>query len=139
MSASTTVESIRAARARNRVSRCAFAITTRVISSTTSGPKPPGELPDGRLVRHPLIDPDQTEPPQMQRVRHLPHQRLIAPAGALLDHHQPHERAIAIVGRPCPAPSPPTPPRSAITAHNGKHPIQMTTFRGVRFVSSGGV
>ena len=38
MSASTTVESIRAARARKRVSRWALAITILVISSTTSGP-----------------------------------------------------------------------------------------------------
>ena len=35
MSASTTVESILAARPVNRVSRWAFSITTRVISATT--------------------------------------------------------------------------------------------------------
>lgn len=38
MSASTTVESILAARARKRVSRCVLEITTRVISCTTSAP-----------------------------------------------------------------------------------------------------
>jgi hypothetical protein len=38
MSASTTVESILAARARKRVSRRAFSITTLVISCTTSAP-----------------------------------------------------------------------------------------------------
>jgi hypothetical protein len=38
MSACTTVESILAARARKRVSRCALAITTLVISATTSAP-----------------------------------------------------------------------------------------------------
>lgn len=38
MSASTTVESIRAARPVNLVSRWVFSITIRVISATTSGP-----------------------------------------------------------------------------------------------------
>jgi hypothetical protein len=38
MSASTTVESTLTARARKRVSRLAFAITTLVISCTTSAP-----------------------------------------------------------------------------------------------------
>ncbi len=38
MSASTTVESIRAARGLKRVSRLAFSITILVISSTTPGP-----------------------------------------------------------------------------------------------------
>jgi hypothetical protein len=38
MSASITVESILTARARNRVSRCAFSITILVISATTSVP-----------------------------------------------------------------------------------------------------
>ena len=37
-SASTTVESIRAARGRNRFSRLALAINSRVISCTTSAP-----------------------------------------------------------------------------------------------------
>ena len=122
MSASTTVESTLAARPRKRVSRVAFAITIRVISSTTAGPKPPSELPHGRLVRHPLIDRDQTEPPQMQRVRHLPHQRLIAPAGALLDHHQPHERRHRDRRPPTSARPPPTPPRSAATAPDRQAP-----------------
>ena len=35
---------------------------------------------------------DPAEPPQMNRVRHLRHQRPIPPAVALLEHHQPHER-----------------------------------------------
>ena len=38
MSASTTVESIRAARALKRASRLTLAITALVISATTSGP-----------------------------------------------------------------------------------------------------
>ena len=38
MSASTTVESTRTARPRKRVSRLAFSTTSRVISSTASGP-----------------------------------------------------------------------------------------------------
>jgi hypothetical protein len=38
MSASTTVASIRTARARKRGSRCALPITTRVSSLTVSGP-----------------------------------------------------------------------------------------------------
>ncbi len=55
------------------------------------GAQPPSELSDRRLVRHALVDRDQTEPPQMQRVRDLPDERFVAPAGACLDHHQPHE------------------------------------------------
>src|SRR6266567_3182744 len=34
---------------------------------------------------------DQAEPPQVQGVGYLPQQRLVPPAGALLDNHQPHE------------------------------------------------
>jgi len=54
------------------------------------GPQPPRQLSDRRLVGHAPVDRDQTEPPQMQRVRDLPHQRLVAPPRPLLDHHQPH-------------------------------------------------
>jgi hypothetical protein len=39
MSASTTVESMRTARPRKRVSRWALPITTRVSSATVSGPR----------------------------------------------------------------------------------------------------
>ena len=76
--------------AANRFSRLAFSISTRVISSTTSAPS--------RRVSLRTVDSsgtrrqrDPAEAAQMQRVRHLAHQRLIAPAGALLDHHQPHK------------------------------------------------
>ena len=117
MSASTTVESIRAARAREP--RLALGLGDHHPRDLLHhlGPEPPGELADRRLVRHPLIDRDQTEPPQMQRVRHLAHQRLVAPAGALLDHHQPHERCHRD-RRPPPLARrrAPTPARSAPTA-----------------------
>ena len=56
------------------------------------GAEPARQLAHRRLVRRPLPQRDQTEAAQMQRVRHLPHQRLIPPAGPLLDHHQPHIR-----------------------------------------------
>ena len=49
------------------------------------------ELSDRRLVRHPLGQRDQAEAAQVQRVRDLAHERLIAPARALLDEHQAHE------------------------------------------------
>jgi hypothetical protein len=57
------------------------------------GAQPADQLADGRLVRHPLGQRDEAEPAQVQRVRHLPDQRLVPPASALLDHHQPHEAA----------------------------------------------
>ena len=52
--------------------------------------EPARELADRRLVRHPLRQRDPAEPPQMDRVRDLRHQRPIPPAVALLEHHQPH-------------------------------------------------
>lgn len=55
------------------------------------GPQAPRELADRRLIRHPLAERQQTEPSQVQRVRHLPHERLITPARAVLDDHQAHE------------------------------------------------
>jgi hypothetical protein len=73
MSASTTVESIRTARAAKRVSRCALPITARVNSATTSGPSRRASLRDRGLVRHLLGQRQQAEPTQVQRVRHLPH------------------------------------------------------------------
>ena len=57
----------------------------------TSGPAG-GPAADGRLVRHPLGQRQQAEPAQVQRVRHLD-QRLVPPAGALLEDHEPHEAA----------------------------------------------
>ena len=53
-------------------------------------PQPAGQLADRRLVRHPVAHPDPAEAAQMDRVRHLPHQRLVPPAAAVLDDHQPH-------------------------------------------------
>ena len=54
------------------------------------GAQPAGELSDRRLVRHPLVDRDQAEAAQMKRVGDLPDEGLVAPAVALLYHHQPH-------------------------------------------------
>jgi hypothetical protein len=54
------------------------------------GPDPPGQLADRRLVGHPLRQRDPTEAPQVNRVRHLGHQRPISPPIALLEHHQAH-------------------------------------------------
>jgi hypothetical protein len=55
------------------------------------GPQSPHELAHRRLIRDAFDERDLTEPAQMQRVRNLAHQRLIAPPRALLDDHQPDE------------------------------------------------
>ena len=52
--------------------------------------QPAGEFADRRLVRHSLGQSQPAEAAQMDRVRHLPHQRLVPPPGAVLDDHQPH-------------------------------------------------
>jgi hypothetical protein len=54
-------------------------------------PQPAHEFADRRLLRHALGQRDPAKAPQMQRVRDLADERLIAPPGALLDHHQPHQ------------------------------------------------
>ena len=92
MSASTTVESMRAARGDEPP------LTRRRVGDHRPRdlldhlrPESPDELAQGRLIRQALGQRDPTKPPQMQRVRDLPDQRLIAPARALLDHHQPQQ------------------------------------------------
>ena len=53
-------------------------------------PQPAGQLAHRRLVGHPLGESQPAEAPQMDRVRHLAHQRLVPPPAAVLEHHQPH-------------------------------------------------
>ena len=68
----------------------------------------PGELAHRRFVRRTLVQRQQTEAAQMQRVRDLPHQRLVPPASAVLDDQQPHvdrhrqRRPAPIAGRDVP-------------------------------------
>src|SRR6266487_6894631 len=82
---------IRTARAANRASRHALPITTRVSSATTSGPSRRTSLRTVDSSGTRSAQGDQAEPPQVQGVGYLPQQRLVPPAGALLDNHQPHE------------------------------------------------
>jgi hypothetical protein len=57
------------------------------------GSEPADQLAHRGLIRHPSCQRQQAEPAQVQRVRHLSDQGLVAPAGALLDDHQPHKAA----------------------------------------------
>jgi hypothetical protein len=70
---------------------------------------PAGQLADRRLGRDPRRERNQAEAEQVQRVRHLAHQRLVAEARALLDHHQAHV-GLHRDRRPPPLPRRPLPP-----------------------------
>lgn len=56
------------------------------------GPEAAGHLAHGRLVGHRIGErdhADQAEAPQVERIGHLARERLVSPAGACLEHHQP--------------------------------------------------
>ena len=73
-------------RGRKRRSRCARAMS-RDRSSSTAEPSRRVSLRTS-IRGGPGRQREEAEAPQMERVGHLAHQRLVAPAGAGLDHHQ---------------------------------------------------
>jgi hypothetical protein len=56
------------------------------------GSQAQAQLAQRGLLRDAAEQADQAEAPQVQRVRHLAHEHLIAPPRPRLEHHQPHER-----------------------------------------------
>jgi hypothetical protein len=66
------------------------------------GAQPADKLADGRLVRHPLDQRQQAEPAQVQRVRHLPDQRLVPQPVRCLRTMSGTKLPIGMVGRPWP-------------------------------------